>query len=340
MKKTNNNKILITGGAGFIGSNFIHYILNKYKNYQIINLDKLTYCGNLENLKDIEKNPRYHFIKGDICDKILVENIFRKQKPDFIVNFAAETHVDRSILEPEAFIKTDILGTHVLLQMAEKYGIKKFLQISTDECYGSIKKGKFTEKSPLSPNSPYAASKTGADLLVQAYYKTFNLPVLITRSSNNFGPYQYPEKLIPLFITNLLEGEKIPLYGAGKNIRDWIYVLDNCAGIDLILHKGKIGKIYNIGGGNELTNITITNLILKYLNKDKSFIKRVADRPGHDFRYALDSQKIGKLGWRPKYNFNQAIEKTINWYKNNPEWWKKLKNKDFKEYYKKQYKYK
>jgi dTDP-glucose 4,6-dehydratase len=338
MKKTNNNKILITGGAGFIGSNFIHYILNKYKNYQIINLDKLTYCGNLENLKDIEKNPRYHFIKGDVCDKILVENIFQKQKPDFIVNFAAETHVDRSILEPEAFIKTDILGTHVLLQMAKKYGIKKFLQISTDECYGSIKRGKFTEKSPLSPNSPYAASKTGADLLVKAYYKTFNLPILITRSSNNFGPYQYPEKLIPLFITNLLEGEQIPLYGTGKNIRDWIYVLDNCAGIDLVLHKGKFGEIYNIGGGNELTNITITDLILKYLNKDRSFIKRVTDRPGHDFRYALDSQKIRKLGWRPKYNFNQAIEKTINWYKNNPKWWKKLKNKNFKKYYKKQYK--
>ncbi len=338
MKKTTNKKILVTGGAGFIGSNFIRYILNKYKNYKIINLDKLTYCGNLENLKDVEKNPRYKFIKGDICNKNLVENIFRKQKPNFIVNFAAETHVDRSILDPEAFIKTDILGTHVLLQAAEKYKNEKFLQISTDETYGSIEKGKFTEKSPLSPNSPYSASKTGADLLVKSYYKTFNLPVLITRSSNNFGPYQYPEKLIPLFITNLLENKKIPLYGTGKNIRDWIYVLDNCAGIDLVLHKGKIGEVYNIGGGNELTNITITNLILKHLNKDKSFIEHVKDRPGHDLRYALDCEKIKKMGWRPKYNFSQAIKQTIDWYKNNPEWWKKLKNKSFKQYYKKQYK--
>ncbi len=341
MKKTINRrhgKVLVTGGAGFIGSNFIRYILKKYKTYQIINLDKLTYCGNLDNLKDIEKNLRYKFIKGDICDEKLVDRIFKKEKLDFVLNFAAATHVDRSITEPEVFTKTNILGTHILLEAAKKYKIKKFLQISSDECYGSIKKGKFTEKSPLSPNSPYAASKTGADLLVQAYYKTFNLPVLITRSSNNFGFNQYPEKLIPLFITNLLENKKIPLYGAGKNVRDWIYVLDNCAGIDLVLHKGKIGEIYNIGGGNELTNLEITKIILKQLKKDKSFVKYVKDRPGHDFRYALNSQKIKKLGWKPKYKFSQAMEQTIKWYKNNPDWWKKLKNQKFKQYYKKQYK--
>jgi len=330
-------KVLVTGGAGFIGSNFIRYLLKKYKNYTIINLDKLTYCGNLENLKDVEKNPRYEFVKGDIADKKLVENLFKKYQPDYVVNFAAETHVDRSIIDPEAFIKTDILGTHVLLEAGRKYDIKKFLQISTDETYGSINKGKFIETSPLSPNSPYSASKTGADLLVKSYHKTFNLPVLITRSSNNFGPYQYPEKLIPLFITNLLENKKIPLYGTGKNVRDWIYVLDNCAGIDLVLHKGKIGEIYNIGGGNELTNLDITKIILRHLHKDESCIEHVQDRPGHDLRYALDCKKIKKLGWRPKHDFNQAIEQTINWYERNPDWWKKLKNKKFKQYYKEQY---
>ncbi|MFA5360555.1 MAG: dTDP-glucose 4,6-dehydratase [Candidatus Paceibacterota bacterium] len=328
---------LITGGAGFIGSNFIHYTLKKYKNYQVVNLDKLTYCGNLENLKDIEKNPRYKFIKGDICDRKLVNQIFQKEKPDFVVNFAAETHVDRSILDPEGFIKTDILGTYTLLEAARKYDIQRFVQISTDEVYGSIKKGKFKEINSVLPNSPYAASKAGADLLARAYYKTFNLPILITRSSNNFGPYQYPEKLIPLFITNLLEGKKVPVYGKGMNIRDWIYVLDNCAGIDLVLSKGKIGEIYNIGGGNEKTNLEITKIILKELNKNEGWVEYVKDRPGHDFRYAVDTRKIKKLGWRPKYSFKKAMQETIDWYKNNQDWWRKIKSGDYLKYYERMY---
>lgn len=330
-------KLLITGGAGFIGSNFIHYILKKYKNYKIINLDKLTYAGNLENLRDIEKDPRYKFVKGDICDEKLVNRIFKKEKPDFVLNFAAETHVDRSILDPKAFIKTDVLGTQTLLEAVRKYGIERMVQISTDEVYGSVEKGKFKETDNLYPNSPYSASKTGADLLVRAYYKTFGLPVLITRSSNNFGPYQYPEKLISLFITNLIEDKKVPVYGKGDNVRDWIYVLDNCAGIDKVLHKGKIGEIYNIGGENERTNMEITNMILEGVGKDKSWIKYVEDRQGHDFRYALDIGKVKKLGWKPKYSFDKAMKETIEWYKENQEWWKKIKSGEYLDYYKKQY---
>jgi dTDP-glucose 4,6-dehydratase len=317
-------KLLITGGAGFIGSNFIHYTLKHHKKDEVVNFDKLTYCGNLENLRDIETDPRYKFIKGDICDAKLVEKVFQKEKPDFILNFAAETHVDRSIKNPKNFTQKNILGTHTLLEASRKYNIKKFLQISTDEVYGSIKKGKFKEIDSLLPNSPYAASKAGADLLVRSYYKTFNLPILITRSSNNFGPYQYPEKLIPLFITNILQGKKVPLYGTGLNVRDWIYVLDNCAGIDIVLRKGKIGEIYNIGGGNEKTNLEIAKIILKELGKDESWIEYVKDRPGHDFRYALDTRKIIKLGWKPKYSFEKAIKETIKWYKTHQNWWKKL----------------
>lgn len=317
-------KLLITGGAGFIGSNFIHYTLKHHKKDEVVNFDKLTYCGNLENLRDVEKDLRYKFIKGDICDAKLVEKVFQKEKPDFILNFAAETHVDRSIKNPKNFTQTNVLGTHTLLEASRKYNIKKFLQISTDEVYGSIKKGKFKEIDSLLPNSPYAASKAGADLLVRSYYKTFNLPILITRSSNNFGPYQYPEKLIPLFITNILQGKKVPLYGTGLNVRDWIYVLDNCAGIDIVLRKGKIGEIYNIGGGNEKTNLEIAKIILKELGKDESWIEYVKDRPGHDFRYALDTRKIIKLGWKPKYSFEKAIKETINWYKTHQNWWKKL----------------
>ncbi len=330
-------KLLITGGLGFIGSNFIRYILNKYPEYQVINLDKMTYAGNPENLRDIEKDSRYKFVKGDICEKELVNELVSREKPDVIINFAAETHVDRSILEPDAFIKTDIFGTHVLLEAARNYKVEKYIQISTDEVYGSIKKGKFIEESPIKPNSPYSSSKAGADLLVQAYFKTYNLPVLITRSSNNYGPYQYPEKLMPLFITNLIEGKKVPLYGDGLNIRDWLYVLDNCSGIDLVLHKGEIGEIYNIGADNEKTNKEITEIILKELDKDESWIECVKDRPGHDFRYALNSKKIKKLGWKPQYNFKKAIEETIEWYKNNPEWWKKIKSGEYLEYYKRQY---
>jgi dTDP-glucose 4,6-dehydratase len=331
-------KLLITGGAGFIGSNFIRYILGKHPAYQVINLDKLTYCGNLDNLRDIEKNPNYKFIKGDICNKALVNDIFQKEKPDFVVNFAAATHVDRSVLEPEIFTKTNILGTHILLEAARKYRIKRFEHISTDEVYGTIKEGKFKETNSLLPNSPYAASKAGADLLVRAYYKTFGLPVLITRSSNNFGPYQYPEKMIPLFITNLLENNKVPLYGTGKNIRDWLYVLDNCAGIDIVLHKGEIGEIYNIGGSNEKTNLEITKIILKELNKDESCIKYVKDRPGHDFRYAVDAGRIRQFGWKSKYRFAEVLKETIKWYQNNRWWWEKIKSGEYLKYYKKQYK--
>jgi dTDP-glucose 4,6-dehydratase len=289
-------------------------------------------------LKDVEKDKRYKFIKGDICDGVLLDKIFRKEKPGFVVNFAAESHVDRSILDPAIFLKTNIVGVQVLLDVAKKYKIKKFEHISTDEVYGSINKGKFKETDVLLPNSPYAASKAAADLLARSYYKTFNLPVLITRSSNNFGPYQYPEKLIPLFITNLLENKKVPLYGKGLNVRDWIYVLDNCAGIDFVLHKGKLGEIYNIGGGNEKSNLDITKIILKELKKDFSFVKYVKDRPGHDFRYALDASKIKKLGWSPKYNFEKAIKETIEWYKNNTLWWKKIKSGEYLKYYKNQYK--
>ena len=322
MKK---KKILITGGAGFIGSNFVHYFLKQHPNYKVVNLDLLTYAGRLENLKDIEKDPRYRFIKGDIGDDKLVKDIFRKERPDFVVHFAAESFVDRSISEPKIFVKTNVLGTQVLLEAARIYGLKKFLFVSTDEAYGSIKKGKFKETDPLNPSSPYSASKAAADLLTLSYYRTFNLPVLITRSSNNFGPCQYPEKMIPLFITNLLENKKVPLYGAGENVREWIYVLDNCVAIDFILHQGKIGEIYNIGSGHELSNLKITKMILAELSKDESSIKYVKDRPGHDFRYALETKKIRKLGWRPKYNFKRALKETINWYKNNFFWGKKLK---------------
>lgn len=331
-------KLLITGGAGFIGSNFIRYILEKYKKDRIINFDKLTYCGNLENLKDIENSPRYGFIKGDIADEQAVERAVSFHKPDAILNFAAETHVDRSILDPKSFSVTDVLGTQTLLEAVKKYKIKKYVQISTDEVYGSIKRGKFKETDNLMPNSPYSASKAGADLLVRAYHKTFSLPALITRCSNNFGPFQYPEKLIPLFVTNILEGKKVPLYGKGQNVRDWIFVLDHCSGIDMVLRKGKIGEVYNMGGSSEKTNLQITKIILKYFKKDKTGIEYVKDRPGHDLRYAIDSSKIKKLGWKPKYKFNEAMDETIKWYVENQGWWKKIKSGEYLEYYNKQYK--
>ncbi|MDD2646805.1 MAG: dTDP-glucose 4,6-dehydratase [Patescibacteria group bacterium] len=314
--------ILITGGCGFIGSNFIRYFLAKHSNYRIINLDKLTYAGRKENLKDLAGHPRYKFIKGDVCDKKIVELLVKKSEE--IIHFAAESHVDRSIEGPETFLRTNIFGTYVLLEAARKYKIKKFLFISTDEVYGSIKSGKFCETSNLAPNSPYSVSKTSADLLCRAYFKTYGLPILITRSSNNFGPYQFPEKVIPLFITNLMRNKKVPLYGTGKNVRDWIYVLDNCTGIDFVRQHGKFGEIYNIGGGNELPNVVLTKSILKALKKDNSWIQPVADRLGHDWRYALDCTKIKKLGWQPKYNFEKAIDETIKWYVNNPWWWKPL----------------
>ena len=328
--------LLITGGAVFIGSNFIRHILNKYPGYKIINLDKLTYAGNLSNLRDIENNPRYGFVRGDICDRKLV-NFLVSKRPDAILNFAAETHVDRSILAPQDFIKTDILGTHTLLEAAKKYRTDIFIQISTDEVYGSILNGSFVEESPLRPNSPYSASKAGADLMVRAYQKTFAVPTLITRSSNNFGPFQYPEKLIPLFITNLLEDKKVPVYGDGEQVRDWVYVLDNCSGIDYVLHNGQIGEIYNISGNTEKTNLDITKIILTHLGKNESYIEYVKDRPGHDRRYSLSFDKLYNLGWRPRYDFSEAMAKTIQWYKENPDWWQKIKSGEYLEYYREQY---
>ena len=318
--------LLVTGGAGFIGSNFIHYMARKYPEYKIINLDKLTYAGNLENLKDVENNSNYRFIRGDICDRIIVEEIFSNNKIDAIVNFAAESHVDRSIMDPGVFIQTDVYGVFVLLEAAKKYNSQVFLQISTDEVYGSIIAGSFKENNPLKPNSPYAASKAGAEMIVRSFYKTYGTPILITRTSNNFGPYQYPEKIIPLFVTNLIDGRKVPLYGDGLNVRDWIYVTDNCVALDLVLHKGKIGEVYNIGAGNEKSNIWITKKILELLGKQESMIEPVPDRLGHDRRYSIDCKKIKKeIGWETQNNFEQALEKTVRWYLNNESWWRPLK---------------
>lgn len=322
--------ILVTGGAGFIGSNFIRYMLNKYKDYKIVNLDLLTYAGNIKSLYDIKDNPNYLFVKGDIADNKLVDKIVLEKKIDVIINFAAESHVDKSITNPDIFVKTNVLGTQNLLEVAKKYKIEKYFQISTDEVYGSLgKTGFFTETTPLAPNSPYSASKASADLLVMAYHHTFGLNVNITRCSNNYGPYQFPEKLIPLFITNLLNNKKVPLYGDGLNIRDWLFVEDHCVAIDTVLHKGKNGKIYNVGGNNEKTNRYITEVILKYLDKDESYIEYVQDRLGHDRRYAIDATKIKKeLNWQPTYKFEDAIIKTIQWYINNKSWWQPLlKNK-------------
>jgi len=328
-------RLLITGGAGFIGCNFIRYLLGKYPDYHIINLDKLTYAGNLDNLKDLKGNPRHTFVKGDICNPKVVDRL--ACQVEVIVNFAAESHVDRSILSAGQFIQTDVYGTYVLLEAARKYHHRRFVQISTDEVYGSIQKGAFSESDPLNPSSPYAASKAGGDLMVLAYWTTHRFPVLITRSSNNFGSYQYPEKVIPLFITNALEDTPLPLYGDGKNIRDWIYVLDNCEAIDLVLHKGKEGEIYNVGGGNERTNLEITEQILKTLGKPLSLVQFVKDRQGHDRRYALNCHKLTSLGFKPKQAFDEALTRTIHWYQENQSWWKKIKQGKFRQYYKKVY---
>ncbi len=321
--------ILVTGGAGFIGSNFVRYMLNKYKNYKIVNLDLLTYAGNIKSLDDIKDNQNYIFVKGDIADNNLVDKTVYDNRIDVIINFAAESHVDRSITNPDIFVKTNVLGTQNLLEVAKKYKIEKFFQISTDEVYGSLgKTGFFTETTPISPNSPYSASKASADLLVMAYHHTFGLNVNITRCSNNYGPYQFPEKLIPLFITNLLNNKKVPLYGDGLNIRDWLFVEDHCSAIDTVLHKGKNGEIYNIGGNNEKTNRYITETVLKCLDKDESYINYVQDRLGHDRRYAIDATKIKKeLNWQPAYKFEDAIIKTIQWYLDNKSWWQPLLNK-------------
>ncbi len=315
-------KILVTGGAGFIGSNFIRHILNKYDDYHVVNLDKLTYCGNPDNLKDISKDKHYKFVKGDIADAKIVEKAAKGC--DIIINFAAETHVDRSIYGAAEFVRTNIFGTHTLLEVVKKFKTELYIQISTDEVFGSIPDGSFKEDDPLRPNSPYSASKAGADLLVRSYFVTYKSPVIITRSSNNFGPYQYPEKIIPLFITNLLQNKKIPRYADGMNVRDWLYVVDNCEAIDLIMHKGKAGEIYNIGGTTEITNLELTYNILEMLGKDKRSIEYVKDRPGHDKRYSLDITKLKGLGWHPKHNFKEALETTIDWYRNNEPWWTKL----------------
>jgi len=328
-------KYLITGGAGFIGSNFIRYLLNKYKDIEIVNLDKLTYCGNLENLKDVENKENYKFVEGDICNEKLVNDLMKDV--DVVVHFAAETHVDRSIMDSSSFVKTDVIGTYILLEASRKNNIKKFIQISTDEVYGSVEKDSFKETDELKPRNPYSASKAGADRLAYSFYCTYNIPVIITRSSNNFGPYQYPEKLIPLFVTNLIEGKKVPVYGDGLNIRDWIYVLDNCDGIDFVINNGNVGEVYNIGGNNEKTNLEITKLVLSFLGKDESSVEYIKDRLGHDKRYSLDSTKISSLGWKPKFDFSNAFKETVDWYKNNEDWWKKIKSGEFLEYYKKQY---
>jgi dTDP-glucose 4,6-dehydratase len=318
-------KILVTGGAGFIGSNFIRHMLKTRPDDEIVNLDALTYAGNPENLKDIANNPRYTFVKGDVCDNTIVDMILEKHDIDTIVHFAAESHVDRSISQAPVFIKTNVLGTHTLLDAARRHAIEKFIHISTDEVYGSRTDGSFTETDILTPSSPYSSSKAGSDLLALSYFTTYNLPVIITRCTNNFGPYQYPEKLIPLFVTNLIEGKKVPVYGTGKNIRDWIHVNDHCRAVDFLLSQGNAGEIYNIGGGCERTNLEITRKILELLGKSEAMIEYVRDRPGHDLRYSLDCSKLRSLGWDPGYSFEDSLKDTVTWYLQNAWWWKPLK---------------
>ena len=320
-------RILVTGGAGFIGSCFVRHMLNKHPDYKIINLDALTYAGNIENLDDIKNNPNYTFVKGNICDKKLARELI--SECDCVVNFAAESHVDRSITNPEIFIETNVQGTLNLLQASKELGVNRYLQVSTDEVYGTLgKTGYFYETTPLAPNSPYSASKASADMLTRAYYETYKLPVLNTRCSNNYGPYQYPEKLIPFFISKLLKGEKVPVYGDGLNVRDWLYVYDHCEAIDVVLHKGKIGEVYNIGGHNEKTNLEITHLILDAMGKDESSIEYVQDRLGHDRRYAISNDKItSELGWKPSLTFEEGIKLTIDWYLHNQDWIKSIEAK-------------
>ena len=316
--------ILVTGGAGFIGSNFIHYMLEKHPDDNLINLDLLTYAGNIHNLDDVKDNPRYHFVKGNIVNRELVSHLVHEFNIDHIVNFAAESHVDRSILHPDVFVETNVQGTLALLDVAKREGVEKFLQVSTDEVYGTLgATGYFTEESPLQPNSPYSASKASADMIVRSYFETYGYNVNITRCSNNYGPYQFPEKLIPLMTSNGMEGKDLPIYGNGKNIRDWLYVSDHCQAIDLVLRNGKPGEVYNVGGHNERTNNEIVHLIVDNLGISEDHIKYVKDRLGHDKRYAIDPTKIEtELGWKPEYTFDTGIVKTIDWYKDNEAWWK------------------
>ncbi|CAM4338001.1 dTDP-glucose 4,6-dehydratase [Bacillus sp. GX] len=321
--------ILVTGGAGFIGSNFIHYMLRAYETYRIINYDALTYSGNLENLHSVDPDSRYSFIKGDIQNRELVEYVIQRYEVQAIVNFAAESHVDRSIENPIPFYNTNVIGTVILLELVKKYPHIKLVQVSTDEVYGSLgDEGKFTEQTPLDPSSPYSSSKASADMIALSYYKTYQLPIIVTRCSNNYGPYQYPEKLIPLMITNALEGKKLPLYGDGLNIRDWLHVNDHCSAIDVVLHKGNFGEVYNIGGNNEKANIDVVEQIMSLLGKTKQDLRFVADRLGHDRRYAIDATKMKEeLGWGPQYTFEQGLQETVKWYKDNGEWWKPLKER-------------
>jgi dTDP-glucose 4,6-dehydratase len=331
--------VLVTGGAGFIGSNFINYILEEGSNYNIVNLDKLTYAGNLENLIPSETKNNYHFVKGDICNNELVNYLFQKYNVSYVINFAAESHVDRSILGSEVFFRSNVLGTSILLETAKKFNVKKFLQISTDEVYGSLgSEGLFTEETQLHPNSPYSASKASADLMALSFHHTYGLPVVITRCSNNYGSYQFPEKLIPLMIINLIQGKKLPIYGDGMNVRDWIYVLDHNQAVKTVLEKGRVGEVYNIGASTEMANIEIVKLLIKQLGKSDESIEYVKDRPGHDKRYAIDSSKIkNELGWSPQYNFENAIERTIEWYLKNKIWWQRIITGEYQYYYKTQY---
>jgi dTDP-glucose 4,6-dehydratase len=330
--------ILVTGGAGFIGSNFVHYVMQTYNDIRVVVFDKLTYAGNLDNLLPVTDDPRYHFQQGDIGDAVAVETVMQQYDIDTVVNFAAETHVDRSLMEPGSFIQTDVYGTYVLLEAAKKQGVERYHQISTDEVYGEVLEGRSTEEDRLHTRSPYSASKAGGDLMCLAYYTSFGLSVTITRGSNNIGPYQFPEKVVPLFITNAIDDKPLPLYGDGLQMRDYQYVQDHCAGIDVVLRQGRPGEIYNLGTGVETTNLEMTRLILALLNKPDSLIQPITDRPGHDRRYALDCRKVQALGWQNCYNFEQAIEATVRWYVDNEWWWRKIKSgQRYQEYYQRQY---
>lgn len=335
-------KIIVTGGAGFIGGNYVLYAVNKYPEDEIINLDKLTYAGNLETLKSVENRPNYHFVRGDIADREFVFNLFEETKPDVVINFAAESHVDRSITDPEVFVRTNVVGTTTLLDACRTFGIGRYHQVSTDEVYGDLPLGRpdllFSETTPIRASSPYSAAKASADLFVQAYNRTFKLPTSISRCSNNYGPYHFPEKLIPLVISRALADESIPVYGKGENVRDWLYVTDHCSAIDLIVRKGREGAVYNIGGHNEKTNLEVVQTILKHLKKPESLIKFVTDRPGHDLRYAMDPTKItNELGWKPEYDFDSGIAATIKWYLENESWWKNIISGEYTKYFDKMY---
>ena len=335
-------KIIVTGGAGFIGGNYVLYAVNRYPEDEIINLDKLTYAGNLETLKSVENKPNYHFVRGDIADREFVFNLFEEMKPDVVINFAAESHVDRSITDPEVFVRTNVVGTTTLLDACRTFGIGRYHQVSTDEVYGDLPLDRpdlfFTEETPIHTSSPYSSSKAGADLLVLAYHRTYGLPVTISRCSNNYGPYHFPEKLIPLMIANALNDKPLPVYGEGLNVRDWLYVEDHCKAIDLIIHKGRVGEVYNIGGHNEMKNIDIVKIICKELGKPESLITHVGDRKGHDMRYAIDPTKIhNELGWLPETKFADGIKKTIQWYLDNKEWWETIISGEYQNYYEKMY---